>query len=217
MRTIDLGKTKILSNNNQHNKASKSKNSSTNSFSHPHTHTPTHNPLTSNLTTTMSFIYNYFACDNSTPSEKENAAALKALIKTHKTALKSEIKQYDTDCKQTIKEADAEYKRVKKQAEETMFRQTLDAVNREIEVIMATDEYKGSDEKTKAKMVQFQSWVGCAGYKCLGAEREKEEKEKEVKEKEMKENEQGLPRYQDEAPVSGAISYPTEKEVLQSA
>ncbi|KAF9276138.1 hypothetical protein BGZ88_001923, partial [Linnemannia elongata] len=55
----------------------------------------------------MSFIYNYFACDNSTPSEKENAAALKALIKTHKTALKSEIKQYDTDCKQAVKEAEA--------------------------------------------------------------------------------------------------------------
>ncbi|KAH7036939.1 hypothetical protein BKA57DRAFT_496634 [Linnemannia elongata] len=158
----------------------------------------------------MSFIYNYFACDNSTPSEKENAAALKALIKSHKTALKSEFKQYDTDCKQTIKEAEAEYKRVKKQAEETMLRQTLDAVNREIEVILETDEYKGSDDKTKAKMVQFQSWVGCAGYKCLGAEREKEEKEK-------KEKEQELPRYQDEAPVSGATSYPTEKEVLLSA
>ncbi|KAG9070318.1 hypothetical protein KI688_009655 [Linnemannia hyalina] len=158
----------------------------------------------------MSFIYNYFACDNLTPSEKENAAALKAIIKTNKTALKSEIKQYDTDCKQTVKEAEAEYKRVKKQAEETMYRQTLDAVNREIEVIMATDEYKGSDEKTKAKMVQFQSWVGCAGYKCLGAEREREEKEE-------KDQEQELPRYQDEAPVSGATSYPAEKEVLQSA
>ncbi|KAF9147485.1 hypothetical protein BG015_010879, partial [Linnemannia schmuckeri] len=103
----------------------------------------------------MSFIYSYFTCDNSTPSEKENAAALKAIIKSHKTALKSEFKQYEIDCKQTVKEAEAEYKRVKKQAEETMVRQTLDAVNREIEVILATDEYKGSDEKTKAKLIQL--------------------------------------------------------------
>ncbi|KAK3813642.1 MAG: hypothetical protein JOS17DRAFT_779294 [Linnemannia elongata] len=170
----------------------------------------------------MSFIYNYFTCDNSTPAEKENAAALKALIKTHKTALKSEIKQYDTDCKQTIKEAEAEYKRVKKQAEETMLRQTLDAVNREIEVILSTDEYMGSDEKTKAKIAQFQSWVGCAGMWCCGAacggdkkeqEQEREMVEKEVlfDEKHQEQEQQGLPSYQDDT------SYANEKDVLLSA
>ncbi|KAK5822901.1 hypothetical protein F5H01DRAFT_336799 [Linnemannia elongata] len=172
----------------------------------------------------MSFIYNYFACDNSTPFEKENAAALKALIKTHKTALKSEIKQYDTDCKQAVKEAEAEYKRVKKQAEETMFRQTLDAVNREIEVILETDEYKGSDEKTKAKIAQFQSWVACAGTWCSGAacggdkkeqeqEQEQEMMEKEVlfDEKHQEQDQQGLPSYQDDT------SYANEKDVLLSA
>ncbi|KAK5822902.1 hypothetical protein F5H01DRAFT_336803 [Linnemannia elongata] len=172
----------------------------------------------------MSFFYNYFACDKSTPSEKENAAALKALIKTHKSALKTEIKQYDTDCKQTIKEAEAEYKRVKKQAEETMFRQTLDAVNREIEVILETDEYKGSDEKTKAKIAQFQSWVACAGTWCSGAAcggdkkeqgQDQEMMEKEVlfdeKHQEQEQQEQGLPSYQDDT------SYANEKDVLLSA
>ncbi|KAH7036935.1 hypothetical protein BKA57DRAFT_496631 [Linnemannia elongata] len=163
----------------------------------------------------MSFIYNYFACDNSTPSEKENAAALKALIKSHKTALKTEIKQYDTDCKQTIKEAEAGYKRVKKQAEETMFRQTLDAVNREIEVILETDEYKGSDEKTKAKIAQFQSWVACAACggdkKEQGQDQEMVEKEVLFDEKHQEQEQQGLPSYQDD------ILYPSEKDVLLSA
>ncbi|KAF9137449.1 hypothetical protein BG015_002706, partial [Linnemannia schmuckeri] len=73
----------------------------------------------------------------------------------------------------------------------------------------------GSDEKTKAKLIQLQSWVGCAGHKYLGAEREKEEKEEE-KEKHQGQ-EQELPRYQDEEPVSGATSYPAEKDVLLSA
>ncbi|KAG0281691.1 hypothetical protein BGZ96_001049, partial [Linnemannia gamsii] len=148
---------------------------------------------------------------------KENATALKAIIKSHKTSLKSEIKQYENDCKQTVKEAEDEYKRVKKLAEEAMLRQTLNAVNREIEVIMTTDEYKGSDEKTKAKFAQFQSWVGCAGHKCLGAEREKEEKEaKEAKEKDQDEQ-QHPPLYQDEDSALGSTSYPAEKEVLLSA
>ncbi|KAG0312397.1 hypothetical protein BGZ97_011212 [Linnemannia gamsii] len=164
----------------------------------------------------MSFIYNYFTCDNSTPSEKENAAALKAIIKSHKSALKSEIKQYDTDCKQTVKEAEAEYRRIKKQAEEAMFRQTLDAINREIETIMATDEYKGSDEKTKAKFVQFQSWVGCGGHKYLGAEKEMEEKEAEEAKEKGQDEQQQPPLYQDEESAPGSISYPTEKEVLLS-
>ena len=168
----------------------------------------------------MSFIYNYFTCNNSTPAEKENATALKALIKTHKTALKSEIKQYDINCKHTIKEAEAEYKRVKKQAEETMFRQTLDAVNREIEVILATDEYKGSDENTKAKITQFQSWVGCAGMSYCGAgcggdkkEQEQEMVKKEVlsDEKHQGQEQQGLPSYQDDT------SYANEKDVPLSA
>ncbi|KAF8937693.1 hypothetical protein BGZ47_008911 [Haplosporangium gracile] len=170
----------------------------------------------------MSFIYHYFTCDNSTPSEKENAAALKVIIKSHKTALKSEIKQYETDYKQTVKEAEAECKRVKKQAEETMARQTLDAVNREIEVILITDEYKGSDEKTKAKLVQFQSWVGYAGMWCCGVgcgSEEKKEEEQEMVEKEVlfdeKQQEQQEqsqpPLYQDDT------SYANEKDVLLSA
>ncbi|KAG0267295.1 hypothetical protein BGZ95_002871 [Linnemannia exigua] len=171
----------------------------------------------------MSFIYSYFSCDVSTPSEKANAAALKEIIKSHKTALKSEFKQYDLDCKQAIKDAEAEYKRIKKEAEETMFRNTLDAVNREIEIILTTDEYRGSDEKTKAKIAQFQSWVGCAAQWSMGCHAHKE-KEEETKQKEMEEGgdisddqkEQQPPSYQHEDADFGSGLYPSEKDVLIS-
>ncbi|KAF9118928.1 hypothetical protein BGW39_000743 [Mortierella sp. 14UC] len=166
----------------------------------------------------MSFIYNYFACDNSTPSEKENTAALKAIIKDHKAALKSEFKRYDVECKQAIKDAETEYKRAKKEAEETMFKKTLDAVNREIEGILSTDEYKGSDEKTKAKIVQFQSWIGCASqcsHGCAGMERG--EAKEEMEERGVsEEKEQQPPLYQDEETPLGSSSYHSEKDVLIS-
>ncbi|KAG0044883.1 hypothetical protein BGZ89_005889, partial [Linnemannia elongata] len=104
----------------------------------------------------------------------------------------------------------------------TMFRQTLDAVNREIEVILKTDEYKGSDEKTKAKIAQFQSWVACAGTWCCsaagGGDKKEQEQEQEMVEKEVlfdekhqEQEQQGLPSYQDDT------SYPSEKDVLLSA
>ncbi|KAG0374974.1 hypothetical protein BGX24_009687 [Mortierella sp. AD032] len=171
----------------------------------------------------MSFIYNYFSCDVSTPSEKANAAALKEILKSHKIALKSEMKQYDLDCKQAIKDAEAEYKRIKKEAEETMFRNTLDAVNREIEIILSTDEYQGSDEKTKAKIAQFQSWVGCAVQWSTGCFAHKE-KEEEKNQKEMEEGggvsgdqkEQQPPSYQHEDVEFSTTSYPSEKDVLIS-
>ncbi|KAF9927258.1 hypothetical protein FBU30_003369 [Linnemannia zychae] len=158
----------------------------------------------------MSFIYNYF-CSSSTmtPSEKENAAALKAMIKSHKSALKAEFKQHESTCKNTIKDAEAEYRRVKKQAEETMYRNILDAVNREIEIVMTTDEYMGADEKTKSKLVQFQEWIGCAGQKCHGSDGNREKDVKEVV-FDMKEHE--LPSYQDDANASVATNYPAEKD-----
>ncbi|KAF9079570.1 hypothetical protein BGX29_005362, partial [Mortierella sp. GBA35] len=144
----------------------------------------------------MSFIYNYFVGDNSTPSEKENAAALKSLINDHKATLKTEIKQYETDYKQTLKDAEAEYKRAKKQAAETMYRSSIDAVKREIDIITATDEYANSDAKTKAKIAQFQTWMGCAAHKCFG-----EEAQETVTEKDP-------PSYSDDKTASGSISYP---------
>ncbi|KAG0281694.1 hypothetical protein BGZ96_001052 [Linnemannia gamsii] len=166
----------------------------------------------------MSFIYNYFTCDNSTPFEKENAAALKTIIKTHKTALKTEIEQYETECKQTIREAEAEYKRVKKQAEEDMYRKTFDAVKREVDIITTTDEYANSDAKTKAKITQFQSWIGCAGMWCSGfavcGREEKKEQEMgatEVLFDEKQHERQELPLYQDDT------SCVSEKDALLSA
>ncbi|KAF9137452.1 hypothetical protein BG015_002709, partial [Linnemannia schmuckeri] len=80
----------------------------------------------------------------------------------------------------------------------------------------------GSDEKTKAKLIQLQSWVGCAGMWCCGAvcgSEKKEEDEQEMVEKEVlfdeKQQEQQEqsqpPLYQDDT------SYASEKDVLLSA
>ncbi|KAF9927253.1 hypothetical protein FBU30_003364 [Linnemannia zychae] len=107
----------------------------------------------------MTFIHMHFGADNSTLSEKENSAALKTLVKDHRAALKVEYKQFYTDYKQALKDAENEYRQAKKQAEETMHLRTIEAVKREIEIIMTTDEYANADEKTKAKMAQFQSWM----------------------------------------------------------
>jgi hypothetical protein len=120
----------------------------------------------------MSFIYNYFAGDNSTPAEKENATALKAIIKDHKTVLKVEYKRFEIEYKQAVKEAEAEYKRAKEQAKGELFRKTMDMVKREIDVITATDEYANSDAKTKSKIDNFKSWMSSAEAKHFG---EKEE------------------------------------------
>ncbi|KAF9118927.1 hypothetical protein BGW39_000742 [Mortierella sp. 14UC] len=110
----------------------------------------------------MTFIHIHFSGDSACLSEKENAAALKSLVKDHKAALKVECKQYESDYKQALKDAEIEYKRVKKQAEDDMYRKTIDAVKREVEIIATTDEYANSDAKTKAKIIQFQSWMGNA-------------------------------------------------------
>lgn len=110
----------------------------------------------------MTFIHNYFSGDSTALSERENTALLKALVKDHKAALKVEYKQYELDYKQALKAAEAEYKRAKKQAEEDMYRKTLEAVKREVDIITTTDEYANSDEKTRIKIAQFQNWMGHA-------------------------------------------------------
>ncbi|KAF9536841.1 hypothetical protein EC957_009582 [Mortierella hygrophila] len=119
----------------------------------------------------MTFIYNYFSGDSTALSERENAALLKALLKDHKAALKVEHKQYELEYKQALKDAEAEYKHAKKQAEEDMYRKTLEAVKREVDIITTTDEYADSDEKTRIKIAQFQNWMGhAAAHKALEVE-----------------------------------------------
>ncbi|KAF9989546.1 hypothetical protein BGZ75_006093, partial [Mortierella antarctica] len=116
----------------------------------------------------MSFIYNFFAGDNSTPAEKENAAALKDMINNHKAALKIEYKQYEADYKLAVKAAEDAYKRAKDLAKEDLLRNTLGAVRREVDVITSTDEFANSDAKTRSKVEEFRSWVDGAALKHLG-------------------------------------------------
>ncbi|KAF9184511.1 hypothetical protein BGZ51_003320 [Haplosporangium sp. Z 767] len=116
----------------------------------------------------MSFIFNIFSSNPATPSEKENAAALKVIIKSHKSALKAEYKQYEIEYKQAVKEAEAEYERSKQEAKDKLYRSTLEAINREINVITATDEYANSDKKTKTKIDNFKSWMNTEAEKHLG-------------------------------------------------
>jgi hypothetical protein len=119
----------------------------------------------------MTFIHNYFSDDSTSLSERENAALLKALVKDHKAALKVEHKQYELDYKQALKDAEIEYKRAKRQAEDDMYRKTLEAVKREVDIITTTDEYANSDAKTKVKIAQFQNWMGnAAAHRALEVE-----------------------------------------------
>ncbi|KAG0244692.1 hypothetical protein B0O80DRAFT_462148 [Mortierella sp. GBAus27b] len=110
----------------------------------------------------MSFIYNYFFNDNSTPAERENAAALKTMINERKSTLKTEYKQYESEYKQTVNEAEETYKRAKEQAKEDLQHKTLSALQREIDIILKTDEFANSDAKTKAKIEGF---VSCMNNK----------------------------------------------------
>ncbi|KAI8601238.1 hypothetical protein EDD21DRAFT_353854 [Dissophora ornata] len=110
----------------------------------------------------MSFIYNLFASDNSTPAEKENAAALKVMIKDHMTALTSEYKQHEIEYKQALEIAESEYKRAKEQAKMDVIHKTLDAVKREVDIITTTDEFANSDAKTKAKIEGCRAWISSA-------------------------------------------------------
>ncbi|KAF9116050.1 hypothetical protein BGX27_005079 [Mortierella sp. AM989] len=110
----------------------------------------------------MSFIYHYFYNENSTSAEKENAATLKTIIKEHKTILKAESQQYEHEYKQALKNAEEEYKRAKQQAKENMHRSLLDAVKREMDAIMATEEFANSDAKTKTKIEGFKTWMAGA-------------------------------------------------------
>ncbi|KAF9358781.1 hypothetical protein BGX26_000924 [Mortierella sp. AD094] len=118
----------------------------------------------------MSFIYNYFTNGNATSAELENTAALKAIIKDHKTVLKAECQQYEVEYKQALKDAEAEYKRAKQQAKENMYRNMLDAVKREVDEITDTEAFANSEAKTKAKIEGFKTWMSIAPISNIGSE-----------------------------------------------
>ncbi|KAG0200867.1 hypothetical protein BGX28_006178 [Mortierella sp. GBA30] len=118
----------------------------------------------------MSFIYNFFAGNNSSATEKENAAALKDMINNHKAALKVEYKQYEADYKQAVKDAEEEYKHAKEQAKERLLLDTLNAVRREVDVITSSDEFANSDAKSKSKVEGFRTWVEAAALKHVRPE-----------------------------------------------
>ncbi|KAF9163278.1 hypothetical protein BGX21_011466 [Mortierella sp. AD011] len=115
----------------------------------------------------MSFIYKYFTNGNATSAEAENTAALKAIIKDHKTVLKAECQQYEVEYKQALKDAEAEYKRAKQQAKENMCHNMLDAVKREVDGITATEAFTNADAKTKAKIEGFRTWINTSAEKHL--------------------------------------------------
>ncbi|KAG0305314.1 hypothetical protein BGZ98_004319 [Dissophora globulifera] len=115
-------------------------------------------------------MFSYFSSNSATPAEKENAAALKAIIKDHKSALKVELKQYEAEYKIALKVADAEYKRAKEQAKVDVIRKTLLVVTREVDTISATQEYANSDAKTKGKIQKFRAWMDNVTEKHLEGE-----------------------------------------------
>ncbi|KAK5822907.1 hypothetical protein F5H01DRAFT_336818 [Linnemannia elongata] len=99
----------------------------------------------------------------STATEKQNAAALKALIKSHKQALRVEYSHLVLDYKLALETAAQEHKRARKQAEEILQRRSVEAVRRQMEVIAGSDEVLRADEKTRGLFVEFQkSWMGAA-------------------------------------------------------
>ncbi|KAF8929409.1 hypothetical protein BGZ58_008953 [Dissophora ornata] len=120
----------------------------------------------------MSFIFNIFSSNSTTASEKENAAALKAIIKDHKSALKAESQRYEAEYKQALKDAEAEYKQAKQQAKDNLHRNLLSAVKREVDSITATEAFVNSDAKTKSKIENFKAWVDSSAEKHLDEEDE---------------------------------------------
>ncbi|KAG0276178.1 hypothetical protein BGZ96_003432 [Linnemannia gamsii] len=98
-----------------------------------------------------------------TTSEKKNAAALKALIKSHKHALRAEYSRLVLDYKLALDAAAQEHKRARKQAEEVLQHRSVEAVRARMEVIAGSEEVLRADDKTKGLFVEFQkSWMGAA-------------------------------------------------------
>ncbi|KAF9916342.1 hypothetical protein FBU30_001429 [Linnemannia zychae] len=109
---------------------------------------------------------------SSTPvtiTEKQNAAALKVLLKRHKHILRTEYSLLVMDYKQALDYAAQEYKRARKQAELTLQRRSEEAVRRQMEIIAASEEVLRADDKTKAVFLKFQKeWMGAIEEGVVG-------------------------------------------------
>lgn len=88
------------------------------------------------------------------------------MIDDHKTTLKAECKQYESEYKQTVEEAEAAYKHAKKQAKEEMEHKMFVFLQREVDIILKSDEFANSDAKIKAKVESFVSWMNNASKSC---------------------------------------------------
>ncbi|KAG0335508.1 hypothetical protein BG000_007470 [Podila horticola] len=114
----------------------------------------------------MSFIFSLFS-DNATPTEKANKAALEAMIRERNIALKAECSVFEYNYKQAIQEAEYEYRRAVEQAKSDMFRDIFAAVKRDVDTVVASEEYSRADAKTRTKIDSFQAWMFCAAEKHL--------------------------------------------------
>ncbi|KAF9304376.1 hypothetical protein BGZ74_001677 [Mortierella antarctica] len=114
----------------------------------------------------MSFIFNLFS-DNATPTEKANKAALEAVIRERNIALKAECSLFEHNYKQAVQAAEHEYRRAVEQAKSDMFRDIFAAVKRDVDTVVASEEYSRADAKTRAKIDSFQAWMFCAADKHL--------------------------------------------------
>ncbi|KAG0025731.1 hypothetical protein BGZ81_006951 [Podila clonocystis] len=117
----------------------------------------------------MSFIFNLFS-DNTTPTKKANKAnkaALEAVIRERNIALKAKCSFFEHNYKQAVQEAEHEYRRAVEQAKSDMFRDIFAAVKRDVDTVVASEEYRRADAKTRAKIDSFQAWMFCAAEKHL--------------------------------------------------
>ncbi|KAF9323562.1 hypothetical protein BG006_001326 [Podila minutissima] len=114
----------------------------------------------------MSFIFSLFS-DNATTTEKANKAALEAVIRERNIALKAECSLFEHDYKQAVQAAEHEYRRAVEQAKSDMFRDIFAAVKRDVDTVVASEEYCRADAKTRAKIDSFQAWMFCAADKHL--------------------------------------------------
>ncbi|KAF9913040.1 hypothetical protein EC991_005908 [Linnemannia zychae] len=93
---------------------------------------------------------------STTSTDKQNAAALKALIKLHKQALRAEYSRFVLDYKLALDHAAQEHKRARKQAEVDLQRRAEEAVRRRMEVIAESEEVLRADDKTRKMFMEFQ-------------------------------------------------------------
>lgn len=114
----------------------------------------------------MSFILSLFS-DHTTLAEKANKAALEAMIKERNASLKAECSVFEHNYKQAIQQAEHEYRCTIEQAKSDMFRDIFAAVKRDVDTVVASEEYSKADTKTRAKIDSFRLWMFGAAEKHL--------------------------------------------------